>query len=198
VPGDDGFGGALRVLVDGAAVAGPGRLADALVDPLRALGRAVLRVSAEGFLRPASVRLEHGRTDPDAYYTDRLDFAALRREVLDPLAPGGSGRYLPSLWDPVTDRATRAGYAQAPDGAVLLLDGSLLLGRGLPAELTVHMRLSAGALTRRMPAGEAWALPAYGRYEDEVGPGGIADVTLRMDDPRHPALSVRSRTPASR
>ncbi|MFD5826634.1 uridine kinase, partial [Lentzea sp. NPDC060358] len=52
--------GRVRVLVDGAPAAEPGRLADAAVEPLRALGRAVQRVSMEDFLRPASVRLEHG------------------------------------------------------------------------------------------------------------------------------------------
>jgi hypothetical protein len=186
-PGDQ----ALRVGVDGAPPAGPGRLADALVDPLRLRGRAAVRVSAEGFLRPASVRLEQGRTDPDAFYTDRLDLAGLRRELLDPLGPGGTGAYLPSLWDPVRDRATRAGYEQAPPGAVLLLDGTMLLGAGLPLDLVVHLRLSAGALARRTPEAEAWTLPAYQRYEDEVDPAGLADVVVRADDPRHPAIIVR-------
>ena len=91
-------------------------------------------MSAWDFLRPASVRLERGRTDPDAYYDDRLDLAALRRVELDPLGPDGDGRWLPTLWDPDADRATRAGYETAPDKAVLILAGYLLLGRGLPGE----------------------------------------------------------------
>jgi hypothetical protein len=182
--------GVLRVGIDGAPPAHPGQLADALVDPLRVRGRAPVRVSAEGFLRPASVRLEHGRSDPDAFYADRLDLAGLRRELLDPLGPGGTGAYLPSLWDPVRDRATRAGYEQAPPGAVLLLDGTLLLGAGLPLDLVVHLRLSAGALARRTPAEDAWTLPAYQRYDDEVDPAGLADVVVRADDPRHPAVIV--------
>ncbi|MGH3631429.1 MAG: hypothetical protein ACRDRL_28820, partial [Sciscionella sp.] len=69
----------LRVVIDGAPVAGPGALADALVAPLRAAGRPVLRVSSWDYLRPASERLEHGRTDPDAFYRDWLDTGALRR-----------------------------------------------------------------------------------------------------------------------
>lgn len=179
----------LRVAVDGHPAAGTAALADALVDPLRLLGHPVLRVSAAWFLRPASVRLERGRTDPDSFYDDWLDVAALRREVLDPLGPGGSGRYLPTLWDPSTDRSTRAGYASAPDRAVLVLDGTLLLGHGLPLDLTVHLRLSAGARSRRTDADSRWALPAYDRYEQEVGPEQVADVLVRVDDPRHPALS---------
>lgn len=180
----------LRVAVDGHPAAGAAELADSLVEPLRLLGRPVLRVGSDWFLRPASVRLERGHTDPDAYYEDRLDVAALRREVLDPLGPAGSGRYLPSLRDPVADRATRAGYEVAPDRAVLVLDGTLLLGHGLPFDLVVHLRLSAGARERRADPGERWALPAYVRYEREVDPEGVADVLVRVDDPRRPALST--------
>jgi len=183
----------LRVAVDGHPAASPGTLADALVDPLRLRGRPVLRVSAEWFLRPASLRFERGRTDPDAFYDDRLDVAGLRREVLDPLGPGGSGLYLPTLWDPESDRATRAQYEQAPAGAVLVLDGTLLLGRELPLDLTVHLRLSAGARKRQVPPADRWALPAYARYEQEADPERSADVLVRFDDPRHPALSFPTR-----
>ncbi len=179
----------LRVAVDGHPAAGAAALADALVDPLRLRGHPVLRVSGEWFLRPASVRLERGRTDPDAYFDDRLDLAALRREVLDPLGPGGSGRYLPTLWDPDRDRSTRAPYSAAPSDAVLVLDGTLLIGRGLPLDLTVHLRLSARARERRVSESSRWALPAYERYEQEVEPERVADVLVRVDDPRHPALS---------
>ncbi len=182
-------GHVLRVAVDGHPAAGPAALADALIDPLRSLGHPVLRVSSEWFLRPASVRLERGRTDPDSFYDDWLDAAALRREVLDPLGPGGSGRYLPTLWDPTTDRSTRAAYAVAPPQAVLVLDGTLLFGHGLPLDLTVHLRLSAGARSRRVASSSRWALPAYDRYEQEVDPEKVADVLVRVDDPRHPALS---------
>jgi hypothetical protein len=183
----------LRVAVDGHPATSPGSLADALVDPLRLHGRPVLRVSSQWFLRPASLRFEHGRTDPEAFYEDWLDVAALRRELLDPLGPDGSGQYLPTLWDPSTDRATRAQYESAPDGAVLILDGALLLGRGLPLDLTVHLRLSAAARERRTDEADRWALPAYDRYEREADPERTADVLIRFDDPRHPALSFPTR-----
>jgi hypothetical protein len=182
----------LRVAVDGHPATAPGVLADALVDPLRLLGRPVLRVSSEWFLRPASLRFERGRADPDAFYDDRLDLDALRREVLDPLGPGGSGRYLPTLRDPDADRATRAPYVDAPPSSVLILDGTLLIGRGLPLDLTVHLRLSPGARSRRASESSRWALPAYTRYEREVDPDRTADVLIRIDDPRHPALSFRT------
>ncbi|MFF0247846.1 uridine kinase [Streptosporangium sandarakinum] len=182
----------VRVALDGAPAARPEDLADALAGPLRLRGREVMRVSARDFLRPASLRLEHGRTDPDAYYDDWLDLKGLVREVLGPLGPGSSGRIVPTLWDSVTDRATRAPYVTVPPGGVLLLDGGLLLGRGLPFDLTVHLWLSPGALARRTDPGLRWTLPAYARYEDEAGPVKSADVVVRADDPRHPAVVERS------
>ncbi|MFF0310729.1 uridine kinase [Streptosporangium sp. NPDC004379] len=181
-----------RVALDGAPAARPEDLADALVGPLRLRGREVMRVSARDFLRPASLRLEHGRTDPDAYYDDWLDLKGLVREVLGPLGPGSSGRVVPTLWDSVTDRATRAPYVTVPPGGVLLLDGELLLGRGLPFDLTVHLWLSPGALARLTDPALRWTLPAYARYEDEAGPVKNADVVVRADDPRHPAVVERS------
>src|SRR3712207_8788790 len=53
---------------------------------------------------------------------------------------------------------------------VLLLAGALLLGRGLPCELTVHLRLSAAALARRLEPQLHWTLPAYHRYDAEHDP----------------------------
>lgn len=181
----------VRVAVDGPA--GTAGLADALVDPLRIGGRAVQRVSTVDFLRPASLRFEFGRQNPDERYWSWLDEGALRREVLDPLGDNGSGRVLPALWDATRDRATRMARVELPAPGVLIADGEMLLGRGLPFELTVHLQLSPGALRRRLPEDEAWALPAFERYEEEVRPADIADVVVRADDPRHPALLERVR-----
>ncbi|MGW4153863.1 uridine kinase [Micromonospora chersina] len=183
--------GRLRVAVDGPPPTEPDALAAALVDPLRAAGRPVLHVRAADFLRPASIRIEHGRTNPDAYYEGWVDEAGLRREVLDPAGPDGSGRLLPSLWDAAADRASRAPYVDLPPGGVVLVSGALLLGGGLPFDVTVHLVLSPAALDRRTDPELRWTLPAFARYADEVDPASFADVVVRADDPRHPALVER-------
>ncbi|AXB48584.1 uridine kinase [Amycolatopsis albispora] len=180
-----------RVAIDGAGAA-PGTLADAVAELLRPHGRETLRVSTKDFLRAASLRYERGKRDPDARYDDWLDIGGLRREVLDPAGPGGSGLALPALWDAERDRATRLDRVRLRPGAVVLVDGELLLGHGLPFDFTVHLLLSPGALARHLPAAEHWALPAFERYADEVAPGEFADVVVRMDDPRHPALIERA------
>ena len=178
----------LRVAVDGAEPADPGRLADALTGPLRVRGRPAVRVDTGDFLRPASVRLESGRTNPDSFYTGWLDEAGLSREVLAPAGPDGSGRILDRLWDAGVDRAARAPYTQLPPNAIVLVSGPLLLGAGLEFDFTVHLEMSAAALARRIPPESAWTLPAYRRYAAEVAPETFADVVVRLDDPRRPAL----------
>ena len=182
----------LRVALDGAPPAAPETLADDLATALRVRGRPPVRIRAADFLRPAALRFEHGRHDPEAFYRDSVDYAALRREVLQPLGPEGSGRYLPTLWDAIRDRATRADYLQAPAGAVALVDGAFLLGAGLPFDLSVHLWLSPGAQQRRVDAAaQARELPAYEMYEAEVGPREVADLVVLGDDPRRPALVDR-------
>ena len=184
----------MRVAVDGLPGSGAGHLADALVDPLRERGRDALRVSAEDFLRPASLRFERGRNDPDAYYEDRYDLPALRREVLDPLGPGGTRWWLPTLWDPVTDRATRAPRRTASAIAVLLLDGPFLQRPPLleSFDVTVHIALTPGARRRRVPAPMAHlVLEAARRYDAECAPHQSATFVVRADDPRRPALLTR-------
>lgn len=175
----------LKLGVDGPPAAPAGELAERIAAGLRLRGRSVLVVGTGGFLRPRSLRYEYGKQDPDTYYSGWFDTRALWREVFGPLEAGGSGRVLPDLWDPVTDRATRSPYVHLPPGGVLLVHGPFLLGHWFPFDLTVHLGMSPGALARRSE--EPWTLPAFARYENEVGPADAADVVVRTDDPRHPA-----------
>ncbi|MDT3397895.1 uridine kinase [Streptomyces sp. B1866] len=177
----------LRVAVDGAPAAPSGELAAGLSGALRLRGRSALAVAAGGFLRPASLRYEYGRRDPEAYYERWLDAGALWREVFTPLEPGGTGHVLPDLWNPVTDRATRSPYVALPAGGVLILHGALLLRHWFPFDLAVHLRLSPAALARRTDADDQWTLPAFARYEDEARPEETAQVVVTADDPRRPA-----------
>jgi hypothetical protein len=183
----------VRVAIDGSPPSRPGVVADALVGPLQVLGHPVARVSAADFVRPASVRLERGRRDPDALYELGIDVSGLVRELLQPLGPAGSGRYLPSLWNRERDRATRATYRTLAPAGVLVLDGSLLLRPELRVELdvTVHLHVGRSALARRTPPERHWMLPAYERYEVEVRPAEVADVVVMADDPGRPAVIVR-------
>jgi hypothetical protein len=118
---------------------------------------------------------------------------ALAREVLDPLGPGGSGNYLPALWDLERDRAVRADRQPIPDGGVLLVPGSLLQGVGLAFDVVVHLRVAPAARRRLTPADQAWELPAFDRYDDEVDPVSLADAVVLADHPDRPALVLAGR-----
>ena len=180
--------GRVRLALDGPPPTRPQALADAVAGELRARGRAAVVVDADDYLRPASLRLEYGRTDPDTFLDDRLDLGGLRREVLVPAAPDGSGRVLPRLWDARADRAHRDSYVALPPDGVVVLAGGLLLGRGLPLDLVVHLRMSPAALARTLPRDEAWTLPAYARYETEHTPADEADLLVLADHPDRPAV----------
>ncbi len=178
--------GRLRLLIDGPPPTRPVELAHRVATELRTLGRATAVVAAADYLRPASVRLEFGREDPDEFLDNWLDDAGLRREVLDPAVT--TGRVLPRLWDATADRAFRDRYTRLPDDGVLILAGALLLGRGLPTDVTVHLRMAPAALARTLPEPEHWTLPAYARYDAEHDPSAVADLLVLADHPDRPAV----------
>ena len=179
------------VALDGAPPTRTDELAERLVEELRLRGRAAVHIATRDFLRPASLRLELGREDPDLFYTDWLDLRAIEREVLGPIGPRGNARVLPRLWDAEADRAHRAQYVELKPGGVVLLEGSFLMGAGLAFDLTVHLSMSPAALARRTAGEDAWTLPAYQRYDEEQDPVDAADIAVLCDDPRHPALVTR-------
>jgi hypothetical protein len=178
--------GRVRLAVDGAPAAEPGRLAALVAVGLSP--RPALHVRADHFWRPASLRLENGRHNPDSWLDSWLDDAALRREALDSFLQ--TGRVLPSLRDPETDRSTRGTAVELPGNALLIVSGSVLLGRNLPFDLAIHLHMSSAALERRTPPDQAWTLPALARYSTERHPDDLADLVVRLDDPRHPALAT--------
>ena len=182
-----GSGERVRVAIDGAPASAPERLGAEVVDAL-APRRGVL-VRADHFWRQASLRFEDGRHDADAWLDHWLDDGALRREVLDPALL--TGRVLPALRDPGTDRSLRQAHIDLPPDGVVVVARSVLLGRGLPFDLAVHVHLSAAALKRRTPEAQAWTLPGLARYQSERNPTTLADLVIRADDPLRPALVAR-------
>jgi hypothetical protein len=56
--------------------------------------------------------------------------------------------------------------------------------------VTVHLALSMAALDRRTAPDTCWTLPADERYANEVRPEAAADLVVRANDPRRPALML--------
>lgn len=174
--------GPVRLLVDGAPAEEAHRLAGAVV---AGHGRAV-HVRAEEFWRPAGQRFEHGREDPDAWLDLWLDEAALQREVLERAVREGA--VVTGLRDPERDRSLRRPPVPVGVDGLVVVSGSALLGRGWSTDVSVHLQVSVAALRRRMAVDEHWLLPALVRYAEERAPASAADLVVRVEDPRHPAV----------
>jgi hypothetical protein len=178
-----------RIGIDGAAEIGATELADAVGSKIRLLGRPVIRASTGWWWRPASLRLELGRTDVDMLLGGWVDTAAVRRELLQPLRSGGSGSYLRRLRDPRTDRSLRDERELAGDRDVLLLDGPFLLADALPLDAVVHLQVSPATLARSLPAERLWWTEAFERYLAGNRPAAAAAVVVAYDHPSAPAAS---------
>lgn len=181
----DQLPGIVRCAVDGPPCARPDAVAAGLIDQLHGRGRPAAHVRSAAFWRDRSLRYEYGREDIQSYRC-WLDVDALRREVLDAVVSSGS--YLPSLRDPETNRSTHASAVDAGPDIVIAVSGPLLLGNALPFDRTVHLAVSPAARARQTPAAEHWTLPAFDDYDATVRPAELADVVVKLDDPRHPAV----------
>ena len=137
-------GHAARVAIDGVDGAGKTMLADELVEPLRRAGRQVVRASVDGFHNPRAVRYARGPDSAEGYFLDSFDYAALKRELLEPLGPTGDGSFRTVVFDYRTDRAVQAPRQVAPRDAVLLFDGVFLSRAELRGswDMTVCMYLA--------------------------------------------------------
>ena len=185
----------LRLAVDGPVAADAHALADDVAAALAARAAPVARVCADHFLRARSLRLEHGRADPDAFAYGCYDLAALRREVLDPMEPGRAVRaWLPRLRDPATDRPYREPAREAVPATVVVLDGRFLARWEVAdaVDVRVHLEVSPAARGRRVPDDEqARVLPAWEQYLQWYDPAATAALVVRYDRPGHPAVRRR-------
>ena len=116
----------VRVAVDGVDGAGKSMFADQLAAALNAAGRPVIRASTDSFHNPRGLRYRRGRHSPSGFWLDSYDYDRLRRDLLDPLSPGGSRIYRTAAHDVETDQPVDAPWTFASPAAVLVLDGLFL------------------------------------------------------------------------
>jgi uridine kinase len=116
----------LRVGIDGVDGAGKTMFADELREVLLPSGRPLIRAGVDGFHHPRSVRYRLGRYSPEGFYRDSYDYATLTRVLLDPLSPGGSGRFRRAIFDVDADVVVDSPEEQAAPGSILLFEGIFL------------------------------------------------------------------------
>ncbi|TWD82358.1 uridine kinase [Kribbella amoyensis] len=140
------------VAVDGVDGAGKSVFGDQFAEVLRDAGHSVIRASVDDFHRPREHRYCRGRESPSGFWLDSFDYDRLRAELLDPLSPGGSGRYRTAVHEFATDRHLDEPWQSATRGAVLVLDGLFLHRDELRAywDLSVFLAVPFAVTARRM------------------------------------------------
>ncbi|WP_067689959.1 hypothetical protein [Nocardia jejuensis] len=176
------------IAVDGADAAHPVTFARAVTERLRAGGRPSDVVDLHDFVRPASVRLEYDRAGEFTYRTAWFDYPALSREVLESLRQ--HGRWLPALWNEDTDRSARARIRTAAPDTVLLVAGPMLLGRALPFDLTLALRMSDPALRRHTKPEQGFTVDGLREHQREHSED--PDILVAWDHPTRPAVRIRA------
>ena len=162
--------GTVLVGVDGVDGAGKTCFADELGAALVARGRPVIRAGIDSFHHPRAIRYRRGRDSPQGYFLDSFDHELVRRVLLDPLSPGGDGRYRVAAFDHITDSPVDAPVQSAPDGAVLVFDGVFLHRPELAGywDYSVFLRVgfdvSVARCARRDGTSPDPAAPANRRY----------------------------------
>ncbi len=169
--------------------------ADELAKVLRAEHRTVIRAGVDGFHNPKAVRYRRGRRSPEGYFEDSYDYAALRAALLDPLGPGGTGRYRTAIFDHRTDMPVPTPELQALPGSILVFDGIFLHRPELRATwdfsifLDAAFAVSVARCARRDGTSPDPAAAANRRYVEgqqlylrACNPRARATVTIDNDD----------------
>jgi uridine kinase len=115
-----------RVAVDGVDGAGKTVFADELAGELTRRQASVIRASVDGFHHPREIRYRRGRASPEGFFRDSYDYAQLIALLLEPLGPGGSGRFVRRIHDVEQEAPVPGLVEQADPGAILVLDGIFL------------------------------------------------------------------------
>jgi uridine kinase len=188
----------VRVGIDGADGAGKTIFADTLAATLLALGRTVIRVSADDFHNVREVRYRRGRNSAEGFWLDAFNYPRLIVDVLLPLGPGGSRRYRPKAHDLRTDAVLDPPERLAQPGSVLVLDGLFLHRAELAGrwEFSVFLDVPEDVRIYRLvePDGSGIDLTRYLQahrlYVAACAPAEQATVVVANTSPEHPSLVI--------
>ena len=117
----------VRIAIDGVDAAGKTTLADELALVLEETGRPVVRASVDGFHNPRAIRCQQGVDSPEGYYRDSFNHAAILKDLLIPLGPGGDRKIRRVIFDYRLDSPIDNSPLEAPANSILLFDGVFLL-----------------------------------------------------------------------
>jgi uridine kinase len=133
-------GQAVALAIDGPDGSGKSTLAHHVAQTCRSWGRPVLRIDVDDFLQPRRIRYRRGNDSPEGFVEDTFDYMAMRRLVLEPLE-NGHRRIVRRIYDTETDTPVDSPAEQVPDGAIVVVDGCLLLRTALRSYWTLGVLL---------------------------------------------------------
>lgn len=200
--------GRIRVGIDGRTASGKTSLGHELGHAIAAMGRPVLRASLDDFKRPWSERHLYDRESGEGYYRNAFALAAIRKLLLEPAGPDGSGEVVLCLRDPRTQEEHFAELFRAGPDAVTVVDGVFAFRRELNDlwELRIWLEIDPDLAVGRGVARDAAMIGSeseaaelhrdrYAASEDiyvaEADPARAAEVVIDNNDFDAPRL-VRS------
>jgi uridine kinase len=193
--------GRLRVAIDGFTASGKTSFGHELAYALSDAGHPVLRASLDDFKHPWRDAHLYDRTSGEGYYRNAFDCEAMRRLLLEPAGPTGSGDVVLCSIDPLTQVDHTSDLTQARDDAVLVVDGVFAFRPEIDDcwDLRIWLDVSRETAIARGDARDAhWGEPvsmhstryavAADVYLAEVDARGLADVVIDNSDFAHPRI----------
>ncbi len=194
-----------RVAIDGIDAAGKTTLADEIAAALERDNKHVIRASIDGFHRPKQDRYRRGELSPEGYYYDSFENETIKQYLLQPLGPGGTGKYRTTVFDFRSDSPLLSPLMHAPADAVLLFDGVFLLRPELNDHWDARIFLSIdfdvslqrtlcrdltlfGTRERITERYEHRYIRGQKIYLRDVEPQKVADIVIDNNDPLDPIL----------
>jgi uridine kinase len=195
----------VRVAIDGSTAAGKTSLGHELSQRVADAGRVAMRASLDDFKHPWSDAPMHDRVSAEGYYRNAFDLEAVRRLLLDPAAPDGSGRVALCSIDPLTQLDHSTVVIEMPRDGVLIVDGVFALRPPLNEcwDLRIWVQVDPELSLRRgiardadMEGGADQAealhrdryLAAEAIYIEELDPVALSDVVIDNSDFAAPRL----------
>jgi uridine kinase len=114
------------VAIDGVDGAGKTTFASELAPYIESSGRPVIRASVDGFRHPGEAGYKSAEGSPEGYFNESYNYQLLKKLLIEPLSPGGSGIYVPAVFNVETNSPIPIIKKQAKPRSILLLDGIFL------------------------------------------------------------------------
>ena len=118
----EGTGGRPLVAIDGIGASGKSSFAAQIVTLIRS--RPVVMLHADDYFNPSAIRHARGRQSPDGFWRDAYNYEALIHWALRPVKE--TGAYCEGSLDHARDQTVQPPPRQAPERAIVLVEGTFL------------------------------------------------------------------------